>query len=411
MTATVFLGVCFVLLLFASAFFSSAETAYFSLDPIAVKRIEKEHPRGGGAVRDLLSQPTKLLSTVLIGNTLVNIVLTNAGYALTKRLVPDVYDEAVSVTGVTVLLLLFGEIGPKNFGLQYTSGMVRLYARPLRWLETALFPLRWVLERVSKRAAPWMRPAGKNLSGEEFETVLDISREAGVLNTEELAMIKSIMDLEDLRASDVMTPRVDFVGIDLDDEKEEPLEIARKARLNFLILYHGHYDEIAGILDVRQYLLNPERGLKAAMRPATYVPKSVPLNRLLTRFQKERIRVAVVVDEYGGAAGIVTRGDILEEVTGDIYNELSKPRPIFQSAGPHAWLVDANISLEELNRKLRLDLESETSDRLAGWIAEHLGSVPKQDDTVEAQGVRVRVMQTIRLRVTLAHIEKKGGAP
>ncbi len=410
MTATVFLGVCFVLLLCASAFFSSAETAYFSLDPIAVKRIEKEHPKGGGAVRDLLSQPTKLLSTVLIGNTLVNIVLTNAGYALAKRLVPDVYDEAVSVTVVTVLLLLFGEIGPKNFGLQYTSGMVRLYARPLRGLEAALFPLRWVLEQVSKRAARWMRPAGKNLSGEEFETVLDISREAGVLNTEELAMIKSIMDLEDLRASDVMTPRVDFVGIDLDDEKEEPLEIARKARLNFLILYHGHYDEIAGILDVRQYLLNPERGLQAAMRPATYVPKSIPLNRLLTRFQKERIRIAVVVDEYGGAAGVVTRGDILEEVTGDIYNELSKPRPIFQSAGPHAWLVDANISLEELNRKLRLDLESETSDRLAGWIAEHLGSVPKQDDTVEAQGVRVRVMQTIRLRVTLAHIEKKGGA-
>lgn len=411
MTATVFLGVCFVLLLCASAFFSSAETAYFSLDPIAVKRIEKEHPKGGGAVRDLLAQPTKLLSTVLIGNTLVNIVLTNAGYALTKRLVPDVYDEAVSVTGVTVLLLLFGEIGPKNLGLQYTSGMVRLYARPLRGLEAALFPLRWVLEQVSKRAARWMRPAGKTLSGEEFETVLDISREAGVLNTEELAMIKSIMDLEDLRASDVMTPRVDFVGIDLDDEKEEPLEIARKARLNFLILYHGHYDEIAGILDVRQYLLNPERGLQAAMRPATYVPKSIPLNRLLTRFQKERIRIAVVVDEYGGAAGVVTRGDILEEVTGDIYNELSKPRPIFQSAGPHAWLVDANISLEELNRKLRLDLESETSDRLAGWIAEHLGSVPKQDDTVEAQGVRVRVMQTIRLRVTLAHIEKKGGAP
>ena len=410
MTATVLLGVAFVLLLCCSAFFSSAETAYFSLDPIAVKRIEKEHPKGGGAVRDLLSQPTKLLSTVLIGNTLVNIVLTNAGYALAKRLVPDVYDEAVSVTGVTVLLLLFGEIGPKNFGLQYTSGMVRLYARPLRGLEAALFPLRWVLEQVSKRAARWMRPAGKNLSGEEFETVLDISREAGVLNTEELAMIKSIMDLEDLRASDVMTPRVDFVGIDLDDEKEEPLEIARKARLNFLILYHGHYDESAGILDVRQYLLNPERGLQAAMRPATYVPKSIPLNRLLTRFQKERIRIAVVVDEYGGAAGVVTRGDILEEVTGDIYNELSKPRPIFQSAGPHAWLVDANISLEELNRKLRLDLESETSDRLAGWIAEHLGSVPKQDDTVEAQGVRVRVMQTIRLRVTLAHIEKKGGA-
>ena len=108
----------------------------------------------------------------------------------------------------------------------------------------------------------------------------------------------------------------------------------------------------------------------------------------------------------GGVAGVVTRGDILEEITGDIYNELSKPRPIFQSAGPYAWLVDANISLEEINRKLRLDLRAGTSDRLAGWITENLGSVPKQDDVVRAQGVRVRVMQTIRLRVTLAHLEK-----
>ena len=140
--------------------------------------------------------------------------------------------------------------------------------------------------------------------------------------------------------------------------------------------------------------------------PPTFVPESVPLNRLLVRFQKDKIRIAIVVDEYGGVAGVVTRGDILEEITGDIYNELSKPRPIFQSAGPYAWLVDANISLEEINRKLRLDLDAETSDRLAGWITERLGAVPKQDDVVEAQGVRVRVMQTIRLRVTLAHIEK-----
>ena len=399
------LPVLFLLLLAASAFCSSAETAYFSIDPIQLRRIGEKHPATGERLRTLLANPTRLLSTILIGNTLVNLALANVGYLLAERWVPA-YAEAVAIPAVTLLLIFFGEIGPKNVGLLYTSAIVRIYGAPLRFAEVLLSPLRLVLDFVSRRLVHLFRPAGKTLSEEEFETVLDISREEGILNADELAMIKAIVDLEDMHASDVMTPRVDFIGLDLNDPAADAVEIARKARRNFLILYRGQFDEIAGFLDVRKFLLDPAHALPAATVPPVFVPESVPLNRLLTRFQKDKIRIAIVVDEYGGVAGIVTRGDILEEITGDIYNELSKPRPIFQSAGPYAWLVDANISLEEINRKLRLDLRAATSDRLAGWITEHLGSVPKQDDVVQTQGVRVRVMQTIRLRVTLAHVEK-----
>ncbi|MGD9782268.1 MAG: hemolysin family protein [Kiritimatiellia bacterium] len=402
---TLLLLALFLLLLSGSAFFSSAETAYFSIDPIQLRRIGEKHPATGDRLRTLLANPTRLLSTILIGNTLVNLALANVGYLLAERWFPA-HAEAVAIPAVTILLIFFGEIGPKNVGLLYTSALVRLYGAPLRFAERLLGPLRLLLDLVSRRLVHLFRPAGKTLSEEEFETVLDISREEGILNADELAMIKAIVDLEDMHASDVMTPRVDFFGIDLEDSAADAVEIARKARRNFLILYRGQFDEIAGFLDVRKFLLDPAHSLPAATVPPVFVPESVPLNRLLTRFQKDKIRIAIVVDEYGGVAGIVTRGDILEEITGDIYNELSKPRPIFQSAGPYAWLVDANISLEEINRKLRLDLQAETSDRLAGWITEHLGSVPKQDDVVQTQGVRVRVMQTIRLRVTLAHVEK-----
>jgi putative hemolysin len=395
----------FLSLMACSAFFSSAETVYFSIDPIQLRRIGEHHPATGDRLRELLANPTRLLSTILIGNTLVNIALSNVGYVLARLWVPA-HSELVAIPAITLLLIFFGEIGPKNLGLLYTGTLARLYAPALRTAEILLSPLRFGLDRASRRLAHLFRPAGKTLSEEEFETVLDISREEGILNADELAMIKAIIDLEDLHASDVMTPRVDFIGVDLDDPDEHPVEIARKARRNFLILYRGQFDDIAGFLDVRKFLLDPAHSVEAATQPPVFVPEGVPLNRLLSRFQKDQIRIAIVVDEYGGAAGLVTRGDILEEITGDIYNELSKPRPIFQSAGPYAWLVDANISLEEINRKLRLDLDAETSDRLAGWITEHLGSVPKQDDVVEAQGVRVRVMQTIRLRVTLAHIEK-----
>ena len=140
--------------------------------------------------------------------------------------------------------------------------------------------------------------------------------------------------------------------------------------------------------------------------PASYVPANSPLNRLLVQFQQGHRRIAVVVDEYGGTAGVITRGDILEEITGDIYNELSKPRAVFQPAGPHRWLVDPNISLEELNRRLLLNLHATGADRLAGWLSAHLGHVPQQDDVVETQGCRVMVLQTIRQRVTLVQVEK-----
>jgi CBS domain containing-hemolysin-like protein len=404
MTTVLLLGV-FLALLACSAFFSSAETAYFSVDPIQLRRIGVQHPATAERLRGLLAAPTRLLSTILIGNTLVNLTLANVGYALAEIWAPA-YAEAIAIPAVTLLLIFFGEIGPKNLGLLYTAGMVRFYGPPLQLAERLLAPLRFGLDLVSRRLAHSFKPAGKTLSEEEFETVLDISREEGILNADELAMIKAIVDLEDMHASDVMTPRVDFIGIDLADPDADPVAVARRSRRNFLILYREQFDEIAGFLDVRKFLLDPAHVLAAATLPPTFVPESVPLNRLLVRFQKDKIRIAIVVDEYGGVAGVVTRGDILEEITGDIYNELSKPRPIFQSAGPYAWLVDANISLEEINRKLRLDLQAETSDRLAGWITEHLGSVPKQDDVVQTQGVRVRVMQTIRLRVTLAHVEK-----
>ncbi len=399
----------FLLLLACSAFFSSAETAYFSVDPIQLRRISEQHPSTGARLRTLLANPTRLLSTILIGNTLVNLALANVGYALARHWAPA-HAEAVAIPAVTLLLIFFGEIGPKNIGLLHTATLVRFYGPLLQFSERLFSPLRFLLDLISHRLAPLFRPTGKTLSEEEFETVLDISREEGILNADELAMIKAIVDLEDMHASDVMTPRVDFIGVDLDDPAADPVAIARKSRRNFLLLYRGQFDDIAGFLDVRKFLLDPAHAVAAATIPPVFVPESVPLNRLLTRFQKDKIRIAVVVDEYGGVAGIVTRGDILEEITGDIYNELSKPRPIFQSAGPYAWLVDANISLEEINRKLRLDLQAETSDRLAGWITEHLGSVPKQDDVVQTQGVRVRVMQTIRLRVTLAHIEKRDSA-
>jgi CBS domain containing-hemolysin-like protein len=406
MIAQLLLLSLFCVFLGASAYCSSAETAFFAVDPLQLRHLGDTHAGALPRIRLLLSNPQRLLSTVLIGNTIVNILISNIGYLLATRWFPR-WGGTIAVPAVTVLLLVFGEMGPKRVAVKHPLFLIRAYAPSLLFLTWAFTPLRALLDFLSRRFSRHFRPRGKTLSEEEFETVLDISREEGVLNADELAMIKAIVNLEDLHASDVMTPRVDFVGIDLDDEDCDALDLARRSRHNFLPLYRSRYDLTEGFLDVRRFLLDPAHDLDAARLPLVHVPEGIPLNRLLTRFQKEKLRIALVADEYGGIAGLVTRGDILEEITGDIYAELAKPRPIFQDAGPHAWLVDASISLEEINRKLLLSLEAESSDRLAGWITEKLGAVPRAGDVVEspADGIRVRVMQTVKLRVTLATIQ------
>lgn len=405
----VILAIALVVLMLCSGFFSSSETVFFSLNPLALRRVSQRNPTIGGWIHQLLAVPTRILSTVLIGNTIVNVAIAAVGFLLAEHFLPG-RGEAVSIPVITVALVIFGEAGPKRVGLLYAERLALGYAPIMIALIRLLAPLRFLLERLMKSFEPLFRPRGRTLSEEEFETVLEISQEQGILNADELAMIKAIVDLEDLKPGDVMTPRVDLIGVDLSDPPETWVGIARKARRNFLLLYRDQVDHVEGFLDVRKFLLDPEHRVEPARLPPFFVPSNTPLNQVLMQFQRERLRIAVVVDEYGGVAGVLTRGDILEEITGEIYNELSKPRPLFQQAGPHRWLVDANISLEEINRKLRLHLRAEGADRLAGWIAARAGHVPEQDDVVEADGARVTVMQTIRRRVTLAQIEKLEGA-
>ena len=395
-------------LLALSAFFSGTETAFFSLDPLALRRLHQRSPIAGGRVHAILAQPTRLLSTLLIGNTIVNIALATVAFALAERLLPH-YGESLAIVSVTLALIVVGDVLPKRLGLVFAARRAPVHALvigPLEWLFT---PLRLLLERLTRTLEPFFRPHGRTLSQEEFETVLDISNEEGIINADELAMVKAVIGLEDLRAGNVMTPRVDLIGLDLDEDPTTYVERARRSKRHFLLLFRGHLDNVEGFLDVRKYLLDPQHNLEAARLPAFFVPQNSPLTQLLNQFKKRRI--AVVVDEYGGTAGIVTRGDVLEEITGEIYNELNKPRPLFQAAGPHRWLVDANISLEEINRKLRLQLAAEGADRLAGWITAQAGHVPQQGDVVEAPGCRVTILQTLKQRVTLAQIEKVEAAP
>ncbi len=403
----------FAVLLAVSAFCSSAETLFFSLDPLHVRRIIRARPAIEKDLRDLLAEPRRLLSSVLILNVLVNIAASALFYRMMRRVWPE-SAEVMSIAAMTAILLVFGEFGPKQAAMAFGSRLVPAYVAPLRRAMWLVAPLRALLERATAMFEPWLRPDRPGLTGAEFRSLVDISQQQGVIDEEELSLIKAIISLETMTAADAMTPRVDLKGIDLDDPSQDPVAIARASRRHFLLLYRGTPDEIEGLLDVRRFLLDPTHSIEAARLPPWFVPANLRLNRLLADFQSGGRRVAVVVDEFGGTSGLITRGDILERITGEIYQEMSRPRPVFQEAGPNRWLVDASLSLEDLNRKLGIHLSADGADRLAGWVSAHAGHLPQANEVVEAQGVRVTVLQAERRRVTLAHIEKlpeAGGPP
>jgi putative hemolysin len=394
-----------LLLLVCSAFFSSAEVAFFSLDVMRLRRVEAGDRAAAQQLRHILSTPARLLSTILIGNTLVNVCASVVGYLIILRLHPH-HAEEISVAVMTLLLLIFGEIAPKRLAMLYPQQMSILYSAPLKLIMVVATPLRRVLEYITRTLARHFIPQGQHLTEEEFESMVDLSGEDGALDDDECQMVKSIIRLEDLRASDVMTPRVDIIGIDLEDPPRDITAFVRNSKMPRLILYREHLDQADGFLDVQAFLLDPEHELMNAWIPPLYVPETAPLDKLLSQFQHQHRRAAIVVDEYGGTAGLVTRSDILEEITGDMNEDLAEHRLRIERIGTARWLVDGAINLEDINDELGFDLAEEGVDRIAGWVIAQLGHLPRAGESVAAQQCRATVQRMRKHRIELLLLEK-----
>jgi CBS domain containing-hemolysin-like protein len=403
-TVLTYLGLL-VLLLIASSFFSSSETALFSLSPLQVRRIQESHHHVGATIARHLESPTQLLSTILIGNTVVNVIASVVGFACAEHAFPA-RGEIISIPAMTILLLLFGEVAPKRLAIRYPDKMAVVYMPILHVLTIILLPVRVVLQAISNAFEKHIRPGPRHLTEDEFRSVVGMSEEQGVLDPEERTMVDGIIRLEDIQASDVMTPRVDLIAIDLNDPAEQHLQTARNTKVRFLPVHRDSLDEVDGFLDVLKFLLSPLNGVEAAMSPAHFIPETATLDTLLATFQQEEKRVAIVSDEFGGTAGLVTLGDVLEEIVDDVENEYGEEKLTIEPVGPDTWLVDGSVSLEDLSYELDIDLKAEGADRVAGWVNAQAGHIPRPGEVVEAQGCRARVQRVHRNRVILVHLTK-----
>jgi putative hemolysin len=398
-------GVALLLLLVSSAFFSSSETCLFSLDPIDIDRLRARHPSAAARIDRLLGRPTALLSAILIGNTLVNVAAAAVGFSLIRRL-GVAHAEAVTIPTMTALLLIFGEVAPKRFAMRHSSRLAALYSLPLTGLVFVLAPVRHVLEWVTSIFSRTIQVQQSPLTEDEFLTLVEVGEEEGVLDEEERTMVDGIIALDELQASDVMTPRVDLVGINLSDPPETREAAAHRVRFRYLPVYRDTMDNIEGFLEVQRFLLSEGHDLQGATIRPTFVPETAPLDTLLATFMRENRRVAVVVDEFGGTAGLITRGDILEEIAEDVVNEYGDEHLTIQQISATRWLVDGSVSLEELNYELDMELEADGADRVGGWVTAVAEHIPRTGEVVEAQGCRATVQRLRKHRVMLVQIEK-----
>ncbi len=377
-----------------SAFFSSAETVLFSLTGAQRARIKARSARADALISGVLADKAILFSTLLVGNTFVNFAIATIGYRLFARWIPGL--SWLAVPTMTVFLLVFGEITPKRLALKFAEPLAPPYAVLLRFWRTVMMPFNVVLRFTSRAFAPALERERRALSDEELVSVLESAVAHGEVSAKDSEMIEGVLRLSELSANDEMTPRVDIEGFDLTRGEAACAAFARTAKHHYLPLYRQTPDAI-------ERVLARETG---AVEEPLFVPETVTLDDLLVTFAKSRKPLAVVLDEYGGTAGIITPNDILELIVGPgVFGSSANEEPQVTRKGANVWEIDARASLDEVNRALDVELEAEDADRLSGWVQFHAGRIPHVGQEIAADGCRATVLKRRHRRVTLVRLE------
>ncbi len=383
------IGVLF-LFLFLSAMFSASETALTSLNNIRVQQMTEEKVKGIDRVNKLLSDPNKLLSSILIGNNVVNI---GASSLMTSLAIDLFGNTGVGIaTGVmTLLILIFAEITPKSLAAQNAeqyslklSGFVYL---------NMLFvtPVSLVLSRITGGLIKFLGgdvgEDRKYITHEELKTIVKVSHKEGVLEGEEKDMIQNVFDFRDSHATDIMIPRADMVAIDINLPQKEIIDIISGKKYSRIPVYDGNVDNIIGILHLKDLIFLDRDDVATInfrdyLRNAHFTYSFKPIKDLFQKMKKDRIHMAIVIDEYGGTEGIVTLEDLIEQIVGDIEDEYDSFTRRIEKVSEEEYLVDGNIKIEEINRLLDVDLASEDYDTIAGFVIGLINRFPDLHEQV-----------------------------
>lgn len=393
------------ILLALSAFFSGSETALMSLDRLRVKYLVQKKRPGAVHLEALLAQPDRLLGTILVGNNLVNIAASVFATTLFVEFFGD-RGELLTILILTPILLIFSEVSPKAYAARFPEKVSFVVLRPILGVLWLLTPVVWMvtaIPRVLNRlfGSEEARPA---LSEDEIRSIITMGEETGVVAREQRRMLHGVFELSQIRVRDVMIPRTEVVGVEVNTSFEDALQIARNSRHSRFPVYEGSLDSIIGIIhskDILNYVGTPQAfDLRAIARPPYFVPESKRIETLLQSFRRKRVHLAVVVDEYGGVEGIVTLEDIFEEIVGEIEDEYDVVEEVlFREIAPGRFLVDGSASLRTINRRFGLQLSEEHANTLAGFLLRTMGTIPQEGDSCEANGTSFIVRKVVDRRI------------
>ncbi len=402
-----------VLLLVASAFFSASETAFSSLNKIRMKnRADNGDKRAKRALK-IAEYFDKTLSTILVGNNVVNMASASIATVLVTNLLGP--SGAAIATGVmTVLVLIFGEILPKTYAKENSEQVALKAGGLLRWIMWLLTPIVFFFTKLQKLALYLMRgdQVQPSVTEEELKCIVDSIEQEGVLEEEESDLVRSALEFDEITVQEILTPRVDLVAISVDDSLEEAQKVVMDAHFSRIPVYRGTVDNIIGVLQVRDLLkavvLKNQDRLECLLTDCVYVHKTMKISTLLAELQAKKLHLAVVTDDYGGTMGIVTMEDVLEQLVGDIWDETDEVEEDCVKIGQDTYQVSGDMNVFELLEQLEVDDREFDSDynTVGGWAMEMLGHIPTVGEQYRFRNLIITVMEVEDQRILSLKVER-----
>ena len=387
-----------------SGFFSASETAFSCLNRIRVKTMVEKGNKRAELVLSLAEKYDTLISTILIGNNIVNILSASLATVLFVGWLGDESGPSVSTAVTTVIVLIFGEITPKSVAKENPEKFAMFASPILKLLVIILTPFNFLFGLWKKLISKILKSdETPGITEEELLTIVEEAEQEGGLNEEEGSLIRNAIEFSEVEAGDVLTPRIDITGVSTEATKEEIAEIFAATGFSRLPLYNETIDHIVGIIyqkDFHNYVYNTEKSIESIVRPAIFTTPSKKIGELLKELQKEKLHIAVILDEYGGTIGIVTLEDILEELVGEIWDEHDEVTQDIIPIDENEYNVLGSANLEEFFEILEKEVDEELDvNTVSGWVMEVLERIPEVGDSFEYQNLTVTVLEMDEKRV------------
>jgi putative hemolysin len=411
----------FLVCLLLSAFFSSAEAAFISMPKLRVKYLVESGIKGAGQLAKAAEKPERFLATVLLGNNLVNVAAATLGTIMAVAVFGLPWGPIIATVGVTALILVFGEVIPKTMAMHHAQRLSLLYINPMRVLEYCLYPFVIALGHIglgfTKMVAEPQEGRGLVSEG-EIRSAINVGEFEGVVEQDEAKMLHKVFEFTDRPVSKVMTPRTEIVWVEQGTKLSDFLDVYTKTPYSRFPVYKDNTDNVAGILFAKDVLMkltdspaSTESSIDNLTRPAYFVPESKHLGELLTEMRDGGYHIVIIVDEFGGVAGMITLGQLIEEIVGDIRDELIGEGKDFIVTGDNTFQLDGGFRVEEANEELGLGLPTGDYETVAGFILSHLGRIPKQGEQLKYRSLKfvVTEMRGMKIEQIMVTREKEEG--